>query len=101
VLGNCVYDKDYLTKVTKVKAGTGRWDVEELHRHPDFAPRKPPPPPKRMAEDDDLPPPRPIEPAKSSVPETKPAFDGDGEFGSESLHIDLSVLELTGPRRFV
>jgi DNA repair and recombination protein RAD52 len=82
VLGNCVYDKDYLTKVTKVKSGPGKWDVEELHRHPDFAPKKLPPP-KRMAEDDDLPPPRPVEPAKSSVPEIK-AFDGDGEFGSES-----------------
>ncbi|KAJ5324251.1 Rad52/22 double-strand break repair protein [Penicillium atrosanguineum] len=82
VLGNCVYDKDYLTKVTKVKAGPGKWDVEELHRHPDFAPRKLPPP-KRMAEDDDLPPPRPVEQAKSNVPEIKPAFDGDGEFGSD------------------
>ncbi|KAJ5133928.1 Rad52/22 double-strand break repair protein [Penicillium atrosanguineum] len=82
VLGNCVYDKDYLTKVTKVKAGPGKWDVEELHRHPDFVPRKLPPP-KRMAEDDDLPPPRPVEQAKSNVPEIKPAFDGDGEFGSD------------------
>ncbi|KAJ5665744.1 DNA repair and recombination protein radC [Penicillium maclennaniae] len=82
VLGNCVYDKDYLTKVTKVKAGPGKWDVDELHRHPDFAPRKLPPP-KRMAEDDDLPPPRPLEQAKSSVPEIKAAFDGDGEFGSD------------------
>ncbi|KAJ9659311.1 DNA repair protein rad52 [Neophaeococcomyces mojaviensis] len=40
VLGNCIYDKDYITKVSKVKAGTGKWDVNELHRHVDFAPKK-------------------------------------------------------------
>lgn len=40
VLGNCIYDKDYITKVSKVKAGTGKWDVNELYRHADFAPKK-------------------------------------------------------------
>ncbi|KAK5112181.1 hypothetical protein LTR85_011614 [Meristemomyces frigidus] len=40
VLGNCLYDKDYLQKVTKVKSGPSRWDAENLHRHPDFAPVK-------------------------------------------------------------
>lgn len=61
-----------------------RWDVEALHRHPDFAPiKKEPPPAKPIAEDDDLPPPRPMEPAKSSTTESNAIFDGDGEFGSE------------------
>lgn len=40
VLGNCIYDKDFVAKVTKVKVGTGRWDVNELHRHPDFMPKE-------------------------------------------------------------
>ncbi|KAI9771329.1 MAG: DNA repair protein rad52 [Geoglossum simile] len=40
VLGNCIYDKDYLTKVLKVKAAPPRWDVENLHRHASVAPIK-------------------------------------------------------------
>ncbi|KAL1302147.1 hypothetical protein AAFC00_002580 [Neodothiora populina] len=40
VLGNCLYDKDYLARVTKVKVAPSKWDVENLHRHPDFAPIK-------------------------------------------------------------
>ncbi|KAI0206104.1 hypothetical protein F4808DRAFT_447950 [Astrocystis sublimbata] len=37
VLGNCIYDKDYLAKVTKIKVGPTKFDEENLHRHPDFA----------------------------------------------------------------
>lgn len=38
VLGNCIYDKDYLAKVTKLKAApSSKWDVEELHRHSTYA----------------------------------------------------------------
>jgi len=33
VLGNCIYDKEYLKQVTKVKAQPTKWDVEKLHRH--------------------------------------------------------------------
>lgn len=40
VLGNCIYDKSYLAKVTKVKVGAARWDQDALHRHADFAPKK-------------------------------------------------------------
>lgn len=40
VLGNCLYDKDYLQKVTKVKVAPSKWDADNLHRHPDFAPIK-------------------------------------------------------------
>ncbi|OAX83167.1 hypothetical protein ACJ72_02475 [Emergomyces africanus] len=32
VLGNCVYDKEYLSRVTKVKAAPSKWDVGDLHR---------------------------------------------------------------------
>jgi len=42
VLGNCLYDKDYLQKVQKVKVQPSRWDAERnLHRHPDFMPVRP------------------------------------------------------------
>lgn len=40
VLGNCLYDKDYLQKVTKVKVAPSKWDADNLYRHPDFAPIK-------------------------------------------------------------
>ncbi|USW58305.1 Putative DNA repair protein Rad52/59/22 [Septoria linicola] len=40
VLGNCLYDKDYLSKITKVKVAPSKWDAENLHRHPDYAPVK-------------------------------------------------------------
>lgn len=38
VLGNCIYDKEYLAKVTKIKAPPTRWDVDKLHRHSTFVP---------------------------------------------------------------
>jgi DNA repair and recombination protein RAD52 len=40
VLGNCLYDQDYLPKVTKIKPGGRRWDLESLHRHPSYGPIK-------------------------------------------------------------
>ncbi|PMD43952.1 recombination protein Rad52 [Hyaloscypha variabilis F] len=38
VLGNCIYDKEYLKQVTKIKAQPTKWDVEKLHRHSTFMP---------------------------------------------------------------
>jgi DNA repair and recombination protein RAD52 len=40
VLGNCLYDKDYLAKITKIKVAPTKWDVEALHRHSDYTPIK-------------------------------------------------------------
>ncbi|RDA93641.1 hypothetical protein CP533_4852, partial [Ophiocordyceps camponoti-saundersi (nom. inval.)] len=41
VLGNCIYDKDYVKQVTKVKAQpVKRFDQDNLHRHADFATEK-------------------------------------------------------------
>lgn len=38
VLGNCIYDKAYLQKVTKMKLEPNKgWDESGLHRHADFA----------------------------------------------------------------
>lgn len=37
VLGNCIYDQDYVKQVTKLKAHpVKRFDADNLHRHPDF-----------------------------------------------------------------
>ncbi|KAK7415375.1 DNA repair protein rad52 [Neonectria punicea] len=37
VLGNCIYDKDYVKQVTKIKAEPVRkFDQDSLHRHSDF-----------------------------------------------------------------
>ncbi|KND89688.1 DNA repair and recombination protein rhm52 [Tolypocladium ophioglossoides CBS 100239] len=37
VLGNCIYDQDYVKQVTKVKAQpVKRFDQDNLHRHADF-----------------------------------------------------------------
>jgi DNA repair and recombination protein RAD52 len=35
VLGNCIYDKEYLQKVTKVKVQPYKWDVANLYRPTD------------------------------------------------------------------
>ncbi|KAL8780591.1 MAG: hypothetical protein Q9213_006388 [Squamulea squamosa] len=40
ILGNCVYDKDFVAKVSKIKVGPTRWDPDNLHRHADYAPVK-------------------------------------------------------------
>ncbi|KAI4212538.1 MAG: hypothetical protein LQ351_004790 [Letrouitia transgressa] len=40
ILGNCLYDKSYLTKVAQLKAAPIKWDPNDLHRHPDYAPEK-------------------------------------------------------------
>ncbi|KAL2073802.1 hypothetical protein VTL71DRAFT_11128 [Oculimacula yallundae] len=44
VLGNCLYDKDYVKNVTKMKVGSSKFEPERLHRHATFAvpPRREP-----------------------------------------------------------
>jgi DNA repair and recombination protein RAD52 len=42
VLGNCIYDKAYLAKVTKMKVEPTKFDVDGLHRHSDFTVKKEP-----------------------------------------------------------
>ena len=41
VLGNCIYDKQYLAKVTKMKVEPTRFAESNLHRHSDFAKKEP------------------------------------------------------------
>lgn len=43
VLGNCIYDKDYVSQVTKLKAQPVRkFHQDNLHRHADFAKKEVP-----------------------------------------------------------
>ncbi|KAL6234198.1 DNA repair and recombination protein radC [Aspergillus navahoensis] len=81
VLGNCIYDKDYISKVSKLKTVPSKLDVDDLHRHPDFAPiKKEPVRLKPPPEDDDLPPHPSIAERNTS---TNSAADIDAEFGSD------------------
>lgn len=41
VLGNCIYDKQYLAKVTKMKVEPTKFAADNLHRHSDFAKKEP------------------------------------------------------------
>ncbi|CAL3971266.1 unnamed protein product [Diplocarpon coronariae] len=50
VLGNCLYDKDYLKNVTKMKVGSTKFDADNLHRHSTFASIKREPEIKRPEE---------------------------------------------------
>ncbi|CAG8281745.1 unnamed protein product [Penicillium olsonii] len=103
VLGNCIYDKDYVAKVTKVKAAPGKWDVEELHRHPDFAPaKKQPPPPPPVPEDEEISLPQPIQQARGNPPASLGSFDVEGEFGSDFFdEADFGVAETGNPDEMV
>ncbi|KAK1468714.1 recombination protein rad52 [Colletotrichum melonis] len=56
VLGNCIYDKDYLARVIKMKVEPKRFHEDDLHRQRDFAvkrveekaPAAPPAPPVKL-----------------------------------------------------
>ncbi|KAK2055029.1 recombination protein rad52 [Colletotrichum caudatum] len=92
VLGNCIYDKDYLSKVTKMKVAPTKFNETELHRHSDFAIKKeegnalPPPPPP--------PPPVKLETAES-IEDLLEDFDEADFAVVESDHPDEVVLPTT------
>ncbi|KAM5469669.1 DNA repair protein rad52 [Microsporum audouinii] len=111
VLGNCIYDKEYLSKVVKIKATPVKFDVDNLHRHVDFVPPKIPPASStsRIVKHE------PQNNGQSSLPARVPdiiaddslAFEFEGEFGSDvfdeadfaehtSLHPDEVALEEPG-----
>ncbi|KAF4314235.1 DNA recombination/repair protein Rad52 [Botryosphaeria dothidea] len=37
VLGNCLYDKNYEAKISKMKVAPTKWNPDNLHRHADYA----------------------------------------------------------------
>ena len=91
LLGNCIYDKEYVAKVTKLKAGPIKWDPENLHRHPDFAPVK-------EASSEPLRPqpslPQMKQEAHAGTEETRATINGLGEdeFGSDDFDaVDFAV----------
>ncbi|EED23754.1 RAD52 DNA repair protein RADC [Talaromyces stipitatus ATCC 10500] len=99
VLGNCIYDKEYLARVTRLKVTPSKWDAENLHRHPDYAPvKKELVQEKKLPEDVELPP-RPVDynsRKETTSHETSTTFDGDGEFGSDVFDEADFVANTTG-----
>ena len=60
VLGNCLYDKDYLKKVVKIKPPPSKWSEDNLYRHQDVVPRKQEPIEEKV-----------LEPSTRSLPPTR------------------------------
>ncbi|KAK8244218.1 Alpha/Beta hydrolase protein [Phyllosticta capitalensis] len=77
VLGNCLYDKNYESKISKMKVAPTKWNPDKLHRHSDYAPvksegMKPEPQPAA----NQMPPPPAVE---NSV--LNKSMDAEDEFG--------------------
>ncbi|KAK1981216.1 recombination protein rad52 [Colletotrichum cereale] len=87
VLGNCIYDKDYLSKVTKMKVAPTKFNETELHRHSDFAIKK-------GEEKAPLPPPVKLETAES-IEDLLEDFDEADFAVVESDHPDEVMLPTT------
>ncbi|EFE31460.1 RAD52 DNA repair protein RADC [Trichophyton benhamiae CBS 112371] len=91
VLGNCIYDKEYLSKVVKIKATPVKFDVDNLHRHVDFVPPKVPTaaPTNRIIKQEyqnngpsNLP--ARVPDIENITAEDSLAYEFEGEFGKES-----------------
>jgi len=82
VLGNCIYDKSYLEKVTRMKVQPAKFDESNLHRHPDYVKKGPvePEPPKATENNG------PLQPAQLVAED---AFDDDflGELDEADFNI--------------
>ncbi|KAK0514285.1 hypothetical protein JMJ35_002902 [Cladonia borealis] len=93
LLGNCVYDKDYVARVTKLKIAPTKWDPDNLHRHPDFRPVKEEPLERSLSSHASLPQLR-REWATDTHDSRATNFAGDpeDEFGSDDFdEVDFSV----------
>ncbi len=89
VLGNCIYDKDFVGRVTKIKVAPSKWDADNLHRHPDFAPVK-----KEQTGEDS---------STTSVVATGNAShtEGEDEFGPDFSDADFSESHNSHPDEVV
>lgn len=99
LLGNCVYDKDYVAKVTKLKIAPTKWDPENLHRHPDFAPIKRESAADALSRQPSLPSLKREWPTETEDTQAT-AFNGDpeDEFGSDDFdEADFSVPQSDHP----
>lgn len=105
VLGNCIYDKEYITKVSKIKAGAGKWDVNDLYRHQDWVPKKEEEPEKKPMSN--LPPQQQQQQPPSLIPEesfdTNEFDDADfGDLGNPDevmLPPDSAIQQRGGPQQ--
>ncbi|KAG8528005.1 uncharacterized protein KY384_006921 [Bacidia gigantensis] len=91
LLGNCVYDKDFVARVTKLKAAPTKWDPENLHRHQAFSSIK-----REYATDDQHP--------QLNLPNRRPEpslvrqESREDEFGSDDFdEVDFAVPEGDDP----
>jgi DNA repair and recombination protein RAD52 len=80
VLGNCVYDKDYIAKVSKMKVGGAKWDEKQLHRRADYAPKLSAEDVKPHVQPRSAHAPAPA-PAKQEPQEDSPEFEDNFELG--------------------
>ncbi|WEW55499.1 DNA repair protein rad52 [Emydomyces testavorans] len=90
VLGNCIYDKDYLSKVTKEKAFPAKWDIHDLHRHADFVPIKketvaPPVTSRNENYAETRIAPSRIPDAPTKIPDEPLSMDLENDFGSDAF----------------
>ena len=74
VLGNCIYDKDYLSKVTKIKPPPTKFNEANLHRHQDFV---------KKEVKEEVKPEREVKPV--SAPKEEPRALGDIELFSDDF----------------
>ncbi|KIW05113.1 uncharacterized protein PV09_03669 [Verruconis gallopava] len=81
VLGNCLYDKEYLKKVVKIKPPPSRWTEEKLHRHPDVVGQKAPNEESPVEKEVSIPPTRTL----SELSKASTATDYDDEFGGNAF----------------
>lgn len=87
--------------VHDAKRVQSKWDVDNLHRHPDYAPVKKEPVQERRISEDNALPPHPTEANARGANGSNGSsltFDGDGEFGSKlliprSVEIGLTLFE--------
>lgn len=86
VLGNCLYDKDYLQRIAKVKSGPTKWNPDNLHRHHDFAPMLP----KKEPGMEEA---RYMQPAwKNGPTNTSKAIEAEDEYGADPFD-EMEVAE--------
>lgn len=95
VLGNCLYDKSYLTKVAKVKAGPSRWSEDNLHRHPEFVEPKTEPLVDTPAEADVQPKREFVALKRETIVDTPTEIDTQSmrRTGSEQSHISVATTD--------
>lgn len=82
VLGNCLYDKDYLGKVTKIKVPPTKFNESNLHRHPDYVKREVKEEVKEKVKEE-VKPPAPLKQEPSGVGEVELFSDDFG--GTENI----------------